>query len=121
MWWSSDNGFAPQFRRFHHAADGPAGGSQDVVRDWQRYWGGDHVWRPLTGATAVLLAGRLPEPDRVAPADYALSESSEARTWGPGGTPIGARVDEVGPAGQSGGQATTTPPTRQPTRNNPGF
>jgi serine/threonine-protein kinase len=121
VWWSSYNGFAPQYRRFHQAVDAPSTGDQNIDRDWVRFWGGEHVWYPLTGPTAVLLADQLPEPDRVEPADYALSESSEARTWGPGGVPIGARVDEIGPGRLADDEQSRTPPTRQPTRNDPGF
>lgn len=121
VWWSADNGFAPQFRRFHQDVDKPSTGDQDVDRDWVRFWGGDHVWHPLTGPTAVLLADKLPEPDRIEPSDYALSESAAGRTWGPGGVPIGARVDEIAAGHQEDGGPTRTPGIRRPTRNDPGF
>ena len=123
VWWGSDNGFAPQFRRFHQPLELPPTNNQDIDKDWTRLWGVDHVWRPLKGPTAVLLVDRLPEPDRVDPADYSLAETSEANTWGPGGKPIGARVGEIGPLGQTGPEDTQTPPggRPRPTRSDPGF
>lgn len=124
VWWGTDNGFDPQVRRYHAPLEAPGGDRQEIQDDWVRFWGGDHIWRPLSGPKEVLLAHGLPEPDRADPADFALAESCAARTWGPGGEPIGAWVDEIGPGKQDGQETSESPAppgTRRATRTDPGF
>ncbi len=117
-WWESRTAYAAQIARYREAG----ATTQNTIDAWVNGWGADHVVHPLSGQKSVLFAKGLAEVHRAQPDDFLLSDSSEAATWGRGGTSVGADTTRTGPSGAAGETPSQpTAPRTQPRRGVPDF
>jgi hypothetical protein len=120
VWWEESSAYSDKIGRYLAVEGADAAAAQDLA-GWKEVWGPDHVLRAISGQTAVLLAEAPPEPDKVEARHFALAPTCEAYRWGQGGTPVGAQVQDVGPAAASPTEETPAPPGSIRPRNQPGF
>jgi hypothetical protein len=124
VWWEDRTAYDRRIHRYRRIAGETDDAAQDFSADWIRAWGPEHVAEALTDPTAVLLATSLPAPERATPENFVLAPNCRAAQYRPGGGPIGARVEAVGPGAVSAPSAMTpqqTPKPNTPRPNQPDF